>query len=57
MEIIRIFGDGLFSFHLDGEKQNELACLLSKWNDTSYLYYLVTENLADILKECQLLIV
>jgi hypothetical protein len=44
MEIIRIFRDGLFSFHLDGEKQNELAGLLSKWNDTSYLFYLVTEN-------------
>ncbi|MCA6514887.1 MAG: hypothetical protein ACOVOY_10025 [Sediminibacterium sp.] len=48
MEIIRIFGDNLFSFQLDGEKQNELAGLLSKWNDTSYLYYFVTENLADI---------
>ena len=48
MEIIRIFGDSLFSFHLDGEQQNELAGLLSKWNDTSYLYHFVTENIEDI---------
>jgi len=49
MEIIRIFGDSLFSFHLDGEQQNELAGLLSKrksWKNVGISFNLMVYGMS-----------
>jgi hypothetical protein len=38
MKIISIFEERLFAFHWEGEEMNELARLLSCWNDVDYLF-------------------
>ncbi len=48
MKIVRIFADQLFAFHYEGEVDNELRRLLTKWNDTMYLYTFIQQNKSDI---------
>lgn len=47
MEIDSIFEKKLFAFRYKNEKQNELRRLLNLWNDVSYLYEFIKENIAD----------
>jgi hypothetical protein len=48
MKIVSIFADKLFSFHFEGETENELKRLLNLWNDTTYIYNFIKQNQKDI---------
>jgi len=38
MKIVTIFADRLYSFHYDGEDDNEFERLMDLWTDVEYLY-------------------
>ncbi|HBF88043.1 MAG TPA: hypothetical protein DDX39_05315 [Bacteroidales bacterium] len=48
MKIVRIFAEKLFSFHFDGETENELERVLNLWNDTNYLFKFAKKNIPNI---------
>jgi len=49
MKIVCIFTDRLFSFHYDGESDNEYDRLMELWTDVDYLYdFAHRNNVADI---------
>lgn len=50
MKIISIFEERLFAFHWEGEEMNELARLLSCWNDVDYLFKFAQQHSEDIPK-------
>lgn len=51
MKIVHIFAQKLFTFHFDGEEDNELRRILNEWNDRAYLHHFLKANQADIPKK------
>jgi site-specific DNA-adenine methylase len=49
MKVVSIFAENLYSFHYDGEVENEYNRLMNLWTDTEYLREYATQNgVADV---------
>ncbi|WP_291076774.1 hypothetical protein [Empedobacter sp. UBA6322] len=50
MKIVNIFANRLFALHYQNETYNEYDRLMDLWDDTTYIYDFLKENVADIPK-------